>query len=143
MKRSKISSIVLALAMLLHCISFVRLPIFAVGDERILADTTSAEVISSSNNDYIVQKALYYYNKLVPRIDDKDDSFANIYFHNLRNSIGFIASVNTWEALHIASNPSYSLESGMVTKKDIFTVLLFDLFALFCHECYRMSKDIR
>ena len=54
-------------------------------------------------------------------------SFARNLYKDLKNDTLFINSVRVWEMNHIATSPSYSLESGLITKKDFYKAILFDM----------------
>ena len=60
-------------------------------------------------------------------IGTDSSSFARTYYNDLKNDGAFIASVKAWEEIHIATEPSYSLESGKITKKDFYETILFDM----------------
>ena len=48
----------------------------------------------------------------------------------LSNDFSFINNAIWWESLHLATDPSYALESGMISKQHIYQIALFDvLFA--------------
>lgn len=95
--------------------------------------TTVAAIASSTNNipNYITFQAELYSSEEVGFdnifVGTDSSSFARTYFNDMRNDDKFIASVNAWEAIHIATSPSYSLESGMINKKDFYETILFDM----------------
>ena len=77
------------------------------------------------NDNYTIYQADYYSKNF----NFETTSFSQIYYDELRNDDFFITAVNAWETIHIATSPSYSLESGMITKTDYYKTVLFDLFA--------------
>ena len=95
--------------------------------------TTVAAIASSTNNipNYITFQAELYSSEEVGFdnifVGTDSSSFARTYFNDMRNDDKFIASVNAWEAIHIATSPSYSLESGKINKKDFYETILFDM----------------
>ncbi len=54
-------------------------------------------------------------------------SYARNFLEGMQSDTILMAEINAWETLHIASSPSYSLESGMITKYDYYKTVLFDL----------------
>lgn len=60
-------------------------------------------------------------------IGTDSSSYARQYYNELKNDKTFMNSVYAWEALHIASSPSYSLASGLINKSDFYETVLFDL----------------
>ena len=44
--------------------------------------------------------------------------------------MGFVASVTAWETLHIVTSPSYLLEDGVLSRRDIYRIALFDVMGI-------------
>ena len=80
---------------------------------------------AGDNDNYTMYQADYYSKNF----SFDTPSFSQIYYDELSNDDLFITAVNAWETIHIATSPSYSLESGMITKKDYYKTVIFDLFA--------------
>ena len=55
-------------------------------------------------------------------------SYARTFLKALQNDSKFVTAVAEWEGLHIASSPSYTLESGMIQKSKFYEAVLFDMF---------------
>lgn len=111
----KIVSTVLALALI-----FCTLP-----SGTIFSLKTNA---ADSGSNYLLYQAEKYSESFTSIFGDESDSFANIYYTNLENDADFKASLYAWETLHIVAEPSYAVELGLITKKELYTLALFDLF---------------
>ena len=55
-------------------------------------------------------------------------SYSRTFLKALQNDSKFVTAVAEWEGLHIASSPSYTLESGMIQKSKFYEAVLFDMF---------------
>ncbi len=54
-------------------------------------------------------------------------SYARNYYELAINDNDLMKSFAAWEAMHIATTPSYSLDSGLISKKDFYKLVLFDI----------------
>ena len=79
---------------------------------------------------YRIYEAEYYAENFETTFDLKSGSYARNFYENLSGDTGFMATITTWEGLHIATDPSYSLETGMITLRDFYRTVLFDLLCV-------------
>ena len=54
-------------------------------------------------------------------------SYSRTLFGDMQNDAWLMGDLATWEGLHIATEPSHSLESGRITKLEYYKIILFDL----------------
>ena len=91
------------------------------------------------------------FNKIF--VDSDSRSFARIYYNEMSNDKWFTSAVTAWESIHIATSPSYSLESGKISKLKFYETILFDMldisedsslanqFGSTFSKCYSMIKN--
>ena len=91
------------------------------------------------------------FNKIF--VDSDSRSFARIYYNEMSNDKWFTGAVTAWESIHIATSPSYSLESGKISKLKFYETILFDMldisedsslanqFGPTFSKCYSMIKN--
>ena len=79
---------------------------------------------------------------------DASTSYASIQYNKMKSSESVISGVEIWEAAHIATSPSYSLESGLITKKDMYKLAIFDMLNVtesdtFAYNLLNITQDSR
>ena len=84
---------------------------------------------------YQLYEAQYYAQHFEETLDLESGSYARNFYNALSGDGSFMATIQAWEAIHIATDPSYSLESGMITLRDFYRTVLFDLL------CIQTSMD--
>lgn len=112
-KMKKVVSLFLSILMLANVIICVDLTAYA------------DSVNPSESKQYQMFKADYYSNNF----NFDTPSFAKEYYDDMKNDTAFMSFLATWEVGHIATSPSYAMESGMITLKEYYKAVLFDLFA--------------
>ncbi len=76
---------------------------------------------------YAYYQATVYSDGFQSACGTSSSSYANNYFTLMRDDAGIMAAITAWEALHIATEPSYSMQSGLISKKDMYKLVIFDL----------------
>lgn len=112
-RMKKVISVFLSVVMLISIMGTVDLSVYA--------DSANP----SESKQYQMFKADYYsknFNFSTP-------SFAREYYDEMKNDTAFMTFLATWEVAHIATSPSHAMESGMITLKEYYKTVLFDLFA--------------
>ena len=109
----KVVSLFLSILMLANVIICVDLTAYA------------DSVNPSESKQYQMFKADYYSNNF----NFDTPSFAKEYYDDMKNDTAFMSFLATWEVGHIATSPSHAMESGMITLKEYYKAVLFDLFA--------------
>ena len=79
---------------------------------------------------YQLYEAQYYAQHFEETLDLESGSYARNFYNALSRDGSFMATIQAWEAIHIATDPSYSLESGMITLRDFYRTVLFDLLCV-------------
>ena len=89
--------------------------------------TVSAAETSTDIPEYVDYQAGRYSNQFNMIFGDGSDSFANTYYKTMKNNESVISGVAIWEAAHIVTSPSYALDSGLISKKDMYKLAIFDM----------------
>ena len=89
--------------------------------------TVSAAETSTDIPEYVDYQAGRYSNQFNMIFGDGSDSFANTYYKTMKNNESVISGVAIWEAAHIVTSPSYFLDSGLISKKDMYKLAIFDM----------------
>ena len=79
---------------------------------------------------YSEYRAQRYKNEFSVFFGDSSDSLAHNYYYELSSSASFMSSVAAWEVLHMVDSPSYAIELGLITRQELYTYALFDLFSV-------------
>lgn len=95
--------------------------VVGVVDSSVYADSSN----TNDNKQYSMFKSDYYYRYF----NFDTPSFAKEYYEEMKNDAAFMKFLTTWEAGHIATSPSHAMESGMITLKEYYKAVIFDLFA--------------
>ncbi len=109
----KVLSLVLSLVMAFSIITGMDVSVFA-------ADT---EV--ESYNIYKADRYAEAFDNIFVGTDSS--SYARTFYNNLLTDDLLMGEIVAWESLHMIASPSYSLDSGVITKYDYFKTVLFDL----------------
>ena len=89
--------------------------------------TVSAAETSTDIPEYVDYQAGRYSKQFNMIFGDGSDSFANTYYKTMKNNESVISGVAIWEAAHIVTSPSYALDSGLISKKDMYKLAIFDM----------------
>ena len=89
--------------------------------------TVSAAETSTDIPEYVDYQAGRYSKQFNMIFGDGSDSFANTYYKTMKNNESVISGVAIWEAAHIVTSPSYVLDSGLISKKDMYKLAIFDM----------------
>ena len=89
--------------------------------------TVSAAETSTDIPEYVDYQAGRYSKQFNMIFGDGSDSFANTYYKTMKNNESVISGVAIWEAAHIVTSPSYFLDSGLISKKDMYKLAIFDM----------------
>ncbi len=107
--------IISALLVLIMLVSLVPTTVFAAEAEEYVDPV------------YAYYQATVYSDGFQSACGSSSTSYANNYFSLMREDGKLMAAITAWEGIHIATEPSYSLESGLISKKDMFKLVIFDL----------------
>ncbi len=113
----KIISLVLSLSILLSIFSGINLTVFA---------TTNLE----DDPHFISYRANRYASEFVSKFSDADYSYANTYYTSMASDNFFVSSIKAWEDIHVLVSPTSDIIQGIITKKDMYKLAIFDMFDL-------------
>lgn len=83
------------------------------------------KIISSDYLLYQSEKYSSFFDKAFVGTDSS--SYARTYYNMLKSDKNMIKNWENWEKMHIATEPSHSLESGYISKKNYYQMVLFDM----------------
>ena len=86
--------------------------------------TVNAEQTTDSSPAYVAYQAKRYSDPYGQNLfGDASQTHAQIYYNQMKKSNNVVSGIAIWEAAHIATSPTYSLESGLITKKICISLL--------------------
>ena len=93
--------------------------------------TVNAEQTTDSSPAYVAYQAKRYSDPNGQNLfGDASQTYAQTYYNQMKKDNKVISGITIWEAAHIATSPTYSLESGLITKKDMYKLAIFDMLDL-------------
>ena len=93
--------------------------------------TVNAEQTTDSSPAYVAYQAKRYSDPNGQNLfGDASKTYAQTYYNQMKKDNKVISGITIWEAAHIATSPTYSLESGLITKKDMYKLAIFDMLDL-------------
>lgn len=93
--------------------------------------TVSAEQTTDSSPAYVAYQAKRYSDPYGQNLfGEASHTHAQIYYNQMKNDNNVVSGIAIWEAAHIATSPTYSVESGLITKKDMYKLAIFDMLDL-------------
>ena len=93
--------------------------------------TVNAEQTTDSSPAYVAYQAKRYSDPNGQNLfGDASRTYAQTYYNQMKKDNKVISGITIWEAAHIATSPTYSLESGLITKKDMYKLAIFDMLDL-------------
>ena len=107
-------------------ISFMLVVIMVVSVFSIVPFTANATETPESTPEYLLFQAKQYLTSF-EQMCDSSLSNASVLYNSMKNDQSVISGVAIWETMHIATSLSYSLESGLITKKDMYKFAIFDM----------------
>ena len=130
--RKMISTI---LFLLILCSTFTALPI-SVGAKE------------TSTPAYVSYQAKRYSDSFQQIFGDGYNSYANTYYRTMKSNEKVVSGIAVWEAAHIATSPTYSVESGLITKEDMYKTAIFDMLDVtesnsFASNLFNILQDSR
>ena len=129
----KMVSTILFLLML--CSTFAALPI-------------SVGAVETSTPAYVSYQAKRYSDSFQQIFGDGYNSYANTYYRTMKSNEKVVSGIAIWEAAHIATSPTYSVESGLITKEDMYKTAIFDMLDVtesnsFASNLFNILQDSR
>ena len=123
------------LFLLILCSTFTALPI-SVGAEE------------TSTPAYVSYQAKRYSDSFQQIFGDGYNSYANTYYRTMKSNEKVVSGIAVWEAAHIATSPTYSVESGLITKEDMYKTAIFDMLDVtesnsFASNLFNILQDSR
>ena len=130
--RKMISTI---LFLLILCSTFTALPI-------------SVGAVETSTPAYVSYQAKRYSDSFQQIFGDGYNSYANTYYRTMKSNEKVVSGIAVWEAAHIATSPTYSVESGLITKEDMYKTAIFDMLDVtesnsFASNLFNILQDSR
>ena len=58
---------------------------------------------------------------------ESSGTFSELLYSDLMQDQDYLDAITAWERLHIAIEPSHHLSSGMISKKDIYKLIIYDM----------------
>ena len=93
--------------------------------------TVNAEQTTDLSPAYVAYQAKRYSDPNGQNLfGDASRTYAQTYYNQMKKDNKVISGITIWEAAHIATSPTYSLESGLITKKDMYKLAIFDMLDL-------------
>lgn len=89
-----------------------------------------AESLSENTPEYISYQAERYSDSFSKIFGNGLQSYANTYYKQMCKNETVLSGKEIWEAAHIAISPTYSVESGMITKRDMYRMAIFDVLGI-------------
>ena len=123
------------LFLLILCSTFTALPI-------------SVGAVETSTPAYVSYQAKRYSDSFQQIFGDGYNSYANTYYRTMKSNEKVVSGIAIWEAAHIATSPTYSVESGLITKEDMYKTAIFDMLDVtesnsFASNLFNILQDSR
>lgn len=123
------------LFLLILCSTFTALPI-------------SVGAVETSTPAYVSYQANRYSDSFQQIFGDGYNSYANTYYRTMKSNEKVVSGIAIWEAAHIATSPTYSVESGLITKEDMYKTAIFDMLDVtesnsFASNLFNILQDTR
>jgi|GEM_PF-467170 len=123
------------LFLLILCSTFTALPI-------------SVGAVETSTPAYVSYQAKRYSDSFQQIFGDGYNSYANTYYRTMKSNEKVVSGIAVWEAAHIATSPTYSVESGLITKEDMYKTAIFDMLDVtesnsFASNLFNILQDSR
>ena len=123
------------LFLLILCSIFTALPI-------------SVGAVETSTPAYVSYQAKRYSDSFQQIFGDGYNSYANTYYRTMKSNEKVVSGIAIWEAAHIATSPTYSVESGLITREDMYKTAIFDMLDVtesnsFASNLFNILQDSR
>lgn len=110
--------------------------------------TANAEGVSESYPEYVSYQAKRYSESFTQIFGDGTQSYANTYYNIMKDKESVISGIAIWEAAHIATSPTYAFDSGMISKKDMYKIAIFDMLGVsdsneYADKIFKGLRDYR
>lgn len=91
--------------------------------------TAKAEEKSEQTPEYVSYQAKRYSDSFTMYLDNSA-SYARRYYNIMKEKESVISGIAVWESAHIATDLSYAMDTGLISKRDMYQIAIFDMLGV-------------